>query len=159
MAPPPVGTQFYQFQTKSATAAVSNQWLALKTGSTSYTLAPTQAAATKFFLNKYASTGTYAVHNSDDTRQVALQGPNGVLLSLVDATNPRGDTIPGGMLMEWATFTTEGDVLGVRDGSTLTNRTWVAVKGSETDYGVALYDGASTTTASITPVTINLVKV
>ncbi|KAJ4301048.1 hypothetical protein N0V90_003138 [Kalmusia sp. IMI 367209] len=168
MAPPPEGTQFYQLQTKSATAAVSGQWVALKTGSTTYSLASAQTAATKFFINKYDATGTYAFHNADDTRQVALQGPTGVLLSFVDATNPSTDTIPKGQLMEWATFTTDNNVLFVKDGSTLTNRTFVGVKGSDNSYTIALYDdvrlvsdsllGASTTTASISPLTINIVK-
>ncbi|KAL1595808.1 hypothetical protein SLS60_009497 [Paraconiothyrium brasiliense] len=144
MAPPPDGTQFYQLQTKSATAAVSGQWVALKTGSTTYSLAAQQTAATKFFVNKYAPTNTFAVHNADDTRQLALQGPNGVLLSLVDATNPTTDTIPKGTLMEWATFTMDNNVLFVKDGSTLANRTFVAVKGSGSDYSLALYDGKYT---------------
>lgn len=43
--------------------------------------------------------------------------------------------------MEWATFTTDNNVLGVKDGSTLPNRTFVAVRGSDGVYGVALYDG------------------
>ena len=78
--------------------------------------------------------------------------------------------------MEWATFTTDNNVLFVKDGSTLTNRTFVAVKGSGSDYTIALYDGklnigepvvsiyidvfegASATTANITPLTINIVK-
>ncbi|KAF9730661.1 hypothetical protein PMIN04_001729 [Paraphaeosphaeria minitans] len=158
MAPPPSGTQFYQLQTKSATAAVSGQWVALKTDSTSYSLTAQQNAATKFFVNKYAPTGTFAVHNADDTRQLALQGSNGILLSLVDATNPTTDSIPKGTLMEWATFTMDNNVLFVKDGSTLANRTFVAVKVSGSDYSIALYDGASTTTSTITPVTINIVK-
>ncbi|KAF2281033.1 uncharacterized protein EI97DRAFT_429116 [Westerdykella ornata] len=156
-APPPAGTQFYQLQTKSATTAVNNQWVTLKTGQTSYTLGA-QTVATKFFLNQYKPTGTYAIHNADDTRQIALQGPTGVLLYLVDVTNPRTDTIPGGQLMEWATFTTDNNVLGVKDGSTLTNRTFVAVKNSG-GYGLALYDGASNTTETISPLTISVVKV
>jgi hypothetical protein len=43
--------------------------------------------------------------------------------------------------MEWATFTMDNNVLFIKDGSTLTNRTFVAVKGSGSDYNVALYDG------------------
>ena len=115
--------------------------MTLASGSTSYALASAQTAATKFFLRKYDPTSTYAVHNADDTRQVALQGENGILLYLVDATNPSTDKIPKGQLMEWATFTTDANVLGVKDGSTLTNRTFVAVKGSGTSYTLALYDG------------------
>jgi hypothetical protein len=125
----------------SATAAVSNQWIGLKTGSTSYALSSTQAGGTKFFIRKYDPTGTYAFYNADDTRQVALLGPNGILLSLVDFTNPNTGSIPSGQLMEWATFTNDNNVLFVKDGSTLTNRTFVAVKGSGSDYTVALYDG------------------
>jgi hypothetical protein len=92
-------------------------------------------------MNQYAPTGTYAIHNADDTRQIALRGANGVLLYLVDVTNPSSDTVPGGQLMEWATFTTDNNVLGVKDGSTLPNRTFVAVRGTGTTYTVALYDG------------------
>ena len=43
--------------------------------------------------------------------------------------------------MEWATFTLDSNTLFVKDGSTLTNRTFVAVKGADGGYGVALYDG------------------
>jgi hypothetical protein len=35
----------------------------------------------------------------------------------------------------------DNNVLFIKDGSTLTNRTFVAVKGSGSDYNVALYDG------------------
>lgn len=69
-----------------------------------------------------------------------LQGADGVLLFLNDATNPSTDTIPKGTLMEWATFTMDNNVLGVKDGSALTNRTFVAV-GSSGSYSLALYDG------------------
>ena len=158
----------------SSTAAVSGQWLALATGATQYTLAATQAAATKFFVNQYTATSTYAFHNADDTRQVALQGQNGALLYVVDATNPNASTIPAGQLMEWATFTMDSNVLGVKDGSTLTNRTFVAVQGTGTTYQVALYDGelmdeaflrykltdsgTSNTTAKLTSIILNIVK-
>jgi hypothetical protein len=125
----------------SSTTAVNNQWVALPTGQSGYTLASAQAAATKFFVNQYEPTGTYAFHNADDTRQLALQGSSGALLYLVDVTNPSSDDIPGGQLMEWATFTMDNNVLGVKDGSTLTNRTFVAVTGEDGGYGLALYDG------------------
>ncbi|KAF2749809.1 hypothetical protein M011DRAFT_277135 [Sporormia fimetaria CBS 119925] len=79
--------------------------------------------------------------NGDDTRQVALRGPSGVLLYVVDVQSPNAGTIPGGQLMEWGTFTMDNNVLGVKDGSTLTNRTFVAVQGTGSDYGLAFYDG------------------
>lgn len=160
-APPPAGTQLYQLQSKSyvqhtqnpshrliqadiarhsSVTAVNNQWVSLKTGSTAYGLASTQAAATKFFVNLYKPTGTYSFHNADDTRQVALQGKDSVLLNVVDVTNPSTDIIPGGTLMEWATFTMDSNVLGVKDGSTLTNRTFVAIQGTG-GYSLAFYDG------------------
>lgn len=126
----------------SATTAVSNQWVSLPSG-TSYVLNSAQTAATKFFVQKYDATSTFAVHNADDTRQVALQGADGTLLYFVDATNPSSSTIPKGQLMEWATFTMDNNVLGVKDGSTLTNRTFVAVRGADGGYGIALYDGKS----------------
>lgn len=158
----------------SATTAVNNQWVTLKTGASCYTLAAAKTAAAKFFLDQYEPTGTYAFYNSDDLRQVALQGPDGVLLYVVDVTSPNSNNIHGGQLMEWATFTIDNNQLGVKDRSTLTNRTWVAVQGSDGGYGIALYDGeripcradrrevtwigASATTAKITPITLSLVK-
>ncbi|ORY09306.1 hypothetical protein BCR34DRAFT_568667 [Clohesyomyces aquaticus] len=157
MAPPPSGTQLYSLQSKSSTAAVNNQWLSLKTGASTYSLASASSAAAKFWVDLYKPTGTYAVHNADDTRQIALRGPDGTLLTLVDITNPSTDNIPSGQLMEWATFTMDANVLGVKDGSTLTNRTFVAISGSG-GYTVALYDGASTVTQNIVPITLNWVK-
>ncbi|KAF2196304.1 hypothetical protein GQ43DRAFT_383622, partial [Delitschia confertaspora ATCC 74209] len=135
-----------------------NQYLTLAPSSTRYTLAATASSAARFFTTQYTPTGTYALHNSDDSRQVALQGTTSVLLNLIDATNPNSTNIPGGSLMEWATFTTEGNSLGVKDGSTLANRTWVVVGSGTGTGGVALYDGVSNTTQSIVPITISLVK-
>lgn len=110
--------------------------------SSSYSLGA-QTAASRFFLQKYNATNTWAFHNADDTRQVALRGPSGVLLYMVDVTSPSSDTIPSGQLMEWATFTLDNNILGVKDGSTLTTRTFVAVQGTESGGAVtlALYDG------------------
>ncbi|PSN65374.1 hypothetical protein BS50DRAFT_555953 [Corynespora cassiicola Philippines] len=158
MTPPPAGTKFYQLQAKSDATAVANQWVTLETGSKSYSLASNKAAATKFFVNKYDPTGTYAFHNADDTRQIALQGSDGSLLYLVDITNPNENNIPGGQLMEWATFTMDNNVLGVKDGSILQNRTFVAARGTGSGYTLALYDGASTVSVSITPITLNIVS-
>ncbi|KAF2737872.1 hypothetical protein EJ04DRAFT_574347 [Polyplosphaeria fusca] len=159
MAPPPSGTTFYQLQSKSSTTAVNNQWVALQTGKTNYVLTGTQSAGSKFFIDQYKPTGTWSFRNTDDTRQLALQGANGVLLYLVDITNPSSSNIPSGQLMEWGTFTTDNNALGVKDGSTLTTRTFVAVKGSDNGYGLALYDGVSNTTQAISPITLSLVKV
>jgi hypothetical protein len=124
-----------------ATAGVTNQWVTLPSGSTSYGLATAQSAATRFFVQKYNATNTWAFHNADDTRQVALRGANGALLYMVDVTNPNTGSIPGGQLMEWATFTMDNNVLGVNDGSTLKSRTFAAVRGTGTTYTLALYDG------------------
>ncbi|KAF2263607.1 hypothetical protein CC78DRAFT_617514 [Lojkania enalia] len=157
--PPPAGTTFYRLQSKSSATAVNNQWVSLKTGQTSYTLAAQQSAAAQFFIDQYKPTGTYSFRNTDDTRQIALQGPDGTLLYMVDVTNPSSTNIPGGQLMEWGTFTIDNNVLGVKDGSLLTNRTFVAVEGSDGGYSIALYDGASNTTQNITPITLNIVKV
>ena len=126
----------------SSVTGANNQWVSLKTGATQYSLASGQAAATKFFVNLYKPTNTYAIHNADDTRQVALQGSSSYLLNVVDVTNPSSDKIPGGQLMEWATFTLDNNVLGVKDGSTLTNRTFAAVPASGgSGYNLAFYDG------------------
>ncbi|KAF1950704.1 hypothetical protein CC80DRAFT_482337 [Byssothecium circinans] len=168
MAPPPAGTAFFTLQARSyacphipapySATTVNSQYVTLKTGSTSYALNANAASASKFFSIKYDKTGTYAFHNSDDTRQVVLQGTSSALLYLLDATNPSTDTIPKGSLMEWATFTRDNDVVGVKDGSTLTNRTFAAVKQSDGSFNLALYDGESSVTADITPLTLNLVK-
>ncbi|KAH8726268.1 hypothetical protein GQ44DRAFT_749059 [Phaeosphaeriaceae sp. PMI808] len=157
LTPPATGTQFYQLQTKSATAAVNNQWVTLASGTSNYGLASAQTSATKFFVQKYNATNTYAFHNSDDTRQIALRGPTGVLLYLVDVTSPNAANIPAGQLMEWATFTIDNSVLGVNDGSTLKSRTFAAVQGTGSTYTLALYDGVSSGTG-ITPITINIVR-
>jgi hypothetical protein len=127
-----------------ASTTVTNQWVTLPSGSSSYGLASAQSAATKFFIQKYNTTNTWAFHNADDTRQLALRGQNGTLLYLVDVTNPRADNIPGGQLMEWATFTMDNNVLGVNDGSTLKSRTFAAVPSTGSTYTLALYDGKST---------------
>jgi hypothetical protein len=124
-----------------ATTAVNDRWVTLPTSSSSYGLAAAQTAATKFFVQKYNATNTWAFHNADDTRQLALRGADGVLLYLVDVTNPNSDSIPGRQMMEWATFTMDSNVLGVSDGSTLKNRTFAAVTGTGASYTLALYDG------------------
>lgn len=157
MAPPPAGTQFYNLQAKScavphphpppinptnailrATPSINNQWVTLPTSSSSYTLTAAQTSATRFFVLKYNATNTWSFHNADYNRQVALQGQNGTLLYMVDVLLPSAGNIPAGQLMEWATFTMDGSVLGVSDGSTLTSRTFVSAAG-----GLALYDGKS----------------
>jgi hypothetical protein len=92
-------------------------------------------------VQKFNATNTWAFHNADDTRQLALRGADGVLLYLVDVTNPNSGSIPGGQLMEWATFTMDSSVLGVSDGSTLKNRGFVGVRATGTTYTLALYDG------------------
>ncbi|KAH3954781.1 hypothetical protein HBI56_040740 [Parastagonospora nodorum] len=158
LAPPATGTQFYQLQAKSATTALNNQWVTLPAGATSYGLATAQTAATKFFVQKFNATNTWAFHNADDTRQLALRGADGVLLYLVDVTNPNSGNIPGGQLMEWATFTMDSNVLSVSDGSTLKSRTFVGVRGTGTTYTLALYDGVSNTTQTISPLTLNIVR-
>lgn len=103
-------------------------------------LVSAQTSAAKFFVQKYNATNTYAFHNADDTRQVALRGANGTLLYMVDVTNPSSSNIPSGQLMEWATFTFDSNVLGVNDGSTLKSRTFATV-GSGSAAQLALYDG------------------
>lgn len=120
---------------------MNNQWVTLPSGSGNYGLASAQTSAAKFFVQKYNATNTWAFHNADDTRQIALRGPTGALLYLVDVTNPNTDNIPSGQLMEWATFTMDNNVLGVNDGSALKSRTFAAVRGTGSTYTLALYDG------------------
>jgi hypothetical protein len=128
-------------------------------------------------VQKYNATNTWAFHNADDTRQVALRGADGTLLYMVDVTNPNSGSIPGGQLMEWATFTMDSNVLGVNDGSTLKSRTFVGVRGTGNAYTLALYDGelqlrcvdgkddvlmsdvgVSNVTQAIAPLTLNVVR-
>ena len=115
---------------------MNNQWVSLKTGATTYGLASTQAAASKLWVKVYPPTGTFSVFNVNAS-EMALTGTTSVLLNAVDRT---GLGIPDGTLMEWATFTLDNDVLGVKDGSALTNRTFVAVQ-STGGYSLAFYDG------------------
>ena len=125
----------------STVKAVNNLWVGLQTGQSRYALAGTQAAATKFFVRMYKPTGTYSFYDGDDTRQLYLVGSYSALLHVINNDKPIGDTIPGGHLVEWATFTMDDDVLGVNDGRALRNRTFVAVSGVNNGYGLALYDG------------------
>ncbi|KAL5408464.1 hypothetical protein PMIN06_003050 [Paraphaeosphaeria minitans] len=165
-ATPPAGTAFYQLQAKTSSApSANNQYIQYPSNPSQYRYQLTKPGGenagtpANFFLKKYEATGTYAIHNGDDTRQVALAGDDSALLYLTDATNPSAGNILGGQLMEWATFTTEGNVLGVKDGSALTNRTFVAVRGTSDSWFLALYDGVSTSKETIYPITLNLVKV
>lgn len=122
--------------------AVANQWVTLPSGSTSYRLASAQTAASKFFVVKYDPTNTYRLHAAeDDQRQIALRGSSSVLLYAVDAIALSSTNTTDGALWEWGTFTMDNNVLGVNDGSTLKNRTFVAVKGTGTTYDLAFYDG------------------
>ena len=115
---------------------MNNQWISLKTGATTYGLASTQAAASKFWVHVYPPTGTFSVYNVNAS-ELALTGTTSVLLNVVERTSLDGS---GGTLMEWATFTLNNDILGVNDGSALTNRTFVAVQATG-GYYLAFYDG------------------
>lgn len=157
-APPPANATIYNIQAKSyasqrslpetlltcyrSTAAVNNLYLILKGTTGAFTLSSTGPA--KFFTTDYPAQKTLSFHNADDTHQLALQGPNGTLLTLVDVVNPTGTSIPAGQQMEWSTFTMDGtNNIGVNDGSKATTRKWVAVPASDGSYNVALYDGKS----------------
>jgi hypothetical protein len=153
-----VSSLSHAYSFRRATAALNNQWVTLPSGTTNYTLASAQTSATKFFVQKYNATQTWAFHNADDTRQLALRGPDGVLLYMVDVTNPSSGSIPGGQLMEWATFTFDNNVLGVSDGSTLKGRGFVAVQGTGNRYSLALYDGVSNSTQVLSALTLNVVR-
>lgn len=125
-----------------ATKEVADHWVTLSNSSADYGLVKERLAAATFFVQKYDATNTFAFHNTNYVRQIALQGPDGVLLYMVDVKSPNATTIPSGYLMEWATFTMEGNVVGVNDGSALENRTFVAVKDADSEtYTLALYDG------------------
>jgi hypothetical protein len=65
---------------------------------------------------------------------------SGELLYMDDVLYP---SVSGGELIEWGVFIMDGNVLGVRDGSALTRRSFVAVhpEAEGGTYEVALYDG------------------
>jgi hypothetical protein len=153
-----VSSLSHAYSFRRATTALNNQWVTLPSGTTNYTLASAQTSATKFFVQKYNATQTWAFHNADDTRQLALRGPDGALLYMVDLTNPSSGSIPDGQLMEWATFTFDNNVLGVSDGSTLKGRGFVAVQGTGNRYSLALYDGVSNSTQVLSALTLNVVR-
>ncbi|KAF1920207.1 hypothetical protein BDU57DRAFT_464410 [Ampelomyces quisqualis] len=137
MAPHTAGTHFYRLQAKSSTTAVTKQWVILSSDSPSYRLATAQSAATKVLRTKLEKLQTPRVF-ADDCCRLALRGPCGVLLYLVDVTNPNTGSIPGGQLMECATFTMDNNV---NDRSTLKNRTLAAVQIAGTTYTLVLYHG------------------
>ncbi|CBX97117.1 hypothetical protein IAQ61_007942 [Plenodomus lingam] len=156
-AAPDSGRARFMLQVESDTTALANQWVSLESGAISYTLSNSQSQASQFYVTKYDPTGTWSLNAIDNlTHQVALQGPNNVLLYAIQMSSY---TIPCGVQMQWATFTKDNGVLGVSDGSSLKDRTFVAVQRNGGTYSVALYDGVSDTKESITPVTLKLVKV
>jgi hypothetical protein len=62
---------------------------------------------------------------------------------MVNAGYPTSNSIPAGMLMEWATFVTPNNLLGVDDGSANKRRTFVVVEGYGGNNTIALWDGKS----------------
>lgn len=92
-------------------------------------------------MQKYEPNNSWGFVTANDSRQVALLGqePAGVLLYMVRYS---AETALAGF-MEWSTFTMDNNVLAVKDGSTLTSRTFAAVlpSGSGSDWTLALYDG------------------
>jgi hypothetical protein len=110
-----------------------------------YTLTKDQTTATKFeFYNRtLQGNPRFSAFALDDHQEAALMGPGpaGELLYLVNAGYPTSDSIPKGMLMEWATFITPNNVLSVDDGSTLTKRTFAVVEGDNKNNTIALWDG------------------
>jgi hypothetical protein len=110
-----------------------------------YTLNSSQSAASRFFIVKYNATNTYELHTAEDAdSQVVLRGRglNGELLYLDEVLHP---SISDGELVEWGVFVLDGNILGVKDGSALTRRSFVAVypKIDGGAYELALYDGES----------------
>jgi hypothetical protein len=102
-----------------------------------------QSAASRFFVVKYNATNTYELHAAEDAdRQIVLRGRDGLgeLLYMDDVRHP---SVSGGELIEWGVFVMDNNVLGVRDGSALTRRSFVAVhpEAGGVTYEVALYDG------------------
>ncbi|CAI6341787.1 unnamed protein product [Periconia digitata] len=157
MGPPAAGTEFFNLKVNSSDAAVTNQWVSLK--GKNYVLGgTTQSAAAKFFAIKYNETGTYSLLNSDDTRQVVLQGANTTLLYFTDVTSPTGGSIPAGQAWEWSIFTTDANKLWLNDGSTAQLRTWAAMKQTDNSYRVALFDGVGPIGGTPVPIGISIVK-
>ncbi|KAF1830024.1 PCI-domain-containing protein [Decorospora gaudefroyi] len=152
------GTQLYQLRTSSADLAFNNQWVSLPASSFTngtYTLGSNQSAASRFFIVKYEATNTYELHAAEDgDRQVVLRGRNqsGELLYMDDVFRPGSFGIPDGQLIEWGVFILDNNMLGVKDGSALTRRSFVAVHPETADggYELALYNGES----SLAPLTV-----
>jgi hypothetical protein len=110
-----------------------------------YTLTNNQSLATKFefYNNTAAGNPRFSAFALDDHQETALMGPGpaGELLYMVNAGYPTANSIPGGMLMEWATFVTPNNNLGVDDGSANKRRTFVVVEGDGGNNTIALWDG------------------
>jgi len=110
-----------------------------------YTITSNQSAATKFeFYNQTAQGNPrFSAFALDDHQETALMGPgpSGELLYMVNAGFPTSNSIPPGMLMEWATFIAPDNVLSVDDGSLNKRRTFVVVEGDGKNNTIALWDG------------------
>ena len=124
----------------------NDQWVsppATSSTTNTYVLGSSQSAASKFFVIKYNATNTWELHAAEDAdRQVALRGRDqlGELLYMDDVLRP---SVSDGELVEWGVFIMDGNILGVKDGSALTRRSFVAVHPEVNGeaYELALYDG------------------
>ncbi|OCL04712.1 hypothetical protein AOQ84DRAFT_380306 [Glonium stellatum] len=157
----PANATFYNLQTKSATTTLNNLYLSSSNGTVGlFSNAKSSALnAARVFTTPYTPTGTLSLHIADDTHQIALLGTSPSLLSLVDVVSPTTDAIPKGQLMEWSTFTIDSTGnLGVKDGSALTTRHWVAWENTDGSYGIGLYDGVTTESRALANITITAVK-
>lgn len=111
-----------------------------------YVLGDSQDAASKFYLVKYNATNTWELHVAEDgDRQVVLHSRNqsSELLYMSDVLRPGSTDVLEGELAEWGVFILDNNVLDVRDGSALTERSFVAVHPEAEGgvYEIALYDG------------------
>lgn len=129
--------------------SLDSQWVSLPVSSLdirSYVLSNSQDAASRFYLVKYNATNTWELHAAEDgDRQVVLHGRNqsSELLYMSDVLHPGSADVLEGELAEWGVFILDNNVLDVKDGSALTERSFVAVHPEvEDDYSeIALYDG------------------
>jgi hypothetical protein len=93
-----------------------------------YTLSNSQSTASKFFLVKYNATNTWKLHAAeDDNRQVVMHDRNqsDQLLYMSDVLRPGSTNVLERELVDWGVFILDNKILDVRDGSALTDRSFV----------------------------------
>ncbi|KAF2419763.1 hypothetical protein EJ08DRAFT_653993 [Tothia fuscella] len=90
----------------------------------------------KFFTTSYS--GTLSIHPGDDTHQLGLSGPRG-LLFLVDLERPSASSIPKDKPTEWSVFQIGPDGgLTVNDNQNIPTRKFVTFLDTDGTYYVGI---------------------